>query len=524
MSGAFSGWDWMVVGLYFLAVAGVGYAVNRQDSGDARDYFLASGQVPAWLAAISVLATTQSAATFLGGPDFGYRGDFTYLSTFLGAFLAVVIVAHIFIPRFYAHNVTTVYELLGRRFGAAAMKAAGGMFLVGRIIAGGARLYLAAIAVAMIIFGNVTAANVSIASAFLILASFVFAFHKGLKAIVWIDLLQFIVYVGAALGIALLLLQRLDMPLAAMIQTLSATPDGHDKLRLFDLSATLSAPFSLWASLTGIVLLFIGNYALDQDTTQRLLACRDARTSAKGLYMSIGAAIPIVGLFIAIGSLLYLFYRGPAATVAGPARAFQGEDITVLMHFILTEAPAGIRGMMAIGVIATAVGTTMSALNAMSSVLIQDFYRPWHAARHQAGEHHYVMAGRFGMAAVSAATLAMAIGSYYWQHYTRAPLLDFVLSVMNFAYAGLLGVYFTALFTNRGSSASVMVALAGGFAVVLALQPAVARTLSLPAGLQTLAFPWQLCVGTLAAFALCACGRAVRQTDGASGPARLQEI
>jgi Na+/proline symporter len=514
----------MVVGLYFLAIAGVGFAVNRQDSGDARDYFLASGQVPAWLAATSVLATTQSAATFLGGPDFGYRGDFTYLSTFLGAFLAVVIVAHVFIPRFYANNVTTVYELLGQRFGAAAMKAAGGMFLVGRVIAGGARLYLAAIAVAMIIFGNVTAANVSVASAFLILASFLFAFHKGLKAIVWIDLLQFIVYVGAAIGIALLLLHHLDMPLDAMIQTLSATPDGHDKLRLFDLSTNFSAPFSLAASLTGIVLLFIGNYALDQDTTQRLLACRDARTSAKGLYMSIAAAIPIVGLFIAIGSLLYLFYRGPAAAGAGPARAFQGEDITVLMHFILTEAPAGIRGMMAIGVIATAVGTTMSALNAMSSVLIQDFYRPWHAARHQASEHHYVMAGRFGMAAVSAATLVMAIGSYYWQHYTRAPLLDFVLSVMNFAYAGLLGVYFTALFTKRGSSASVMVALAGGFAVVLALQPAVARALSLPVALQTLAFPWQLCVGTLAAFALCACGRAVRQTDGAAQRARLQEI
>ncbi|MEE3624963.1 hypothetical protein UCD39_13325 [Nitrospirillum sp. BR 11752] len=528
MSGAFSGLDWAVVGLYFLAVAGVGFAVNRQDSGDARDYFLASGQVPAWLAAISVLATTQSAATFLGGPDFGYRGDFTYLSTFLGAFLAVVIVAHVFIPRFYAHNVTTVYELLGQRFGATAMKAAGGMFLVGRIIAGGARLYLAAIAVAMIIFGNVTAANVSVASAFLILASFIFAFHKGLKAIVWIDLLQFVVYVGAAIGIALLLLQRLDMPLDAMIQTLSATPDGaqggHDKLRLFDLSTKLSAPFSLAASLTGIVLLFIGNYALDQDTTQRLLACRDARTSARGLYLSIAAAIPIVWLFIAIGSLLYLFYRGPAAAGAGPARAFQGEDITVLMHFILTEAPAGVRGMMAIGVIATAVGTTMSALNAMSSVLIQDFYRPWHAARRQAREDHYVTAGRIGMAAVSAATLAMAIGSYYWQHYTRAPLLDFVLSVMNFAYAGLLGVYFTALFTKRGSSASVMVALAGGFAVVLALQPAVARALSLPAPLQTLAFPWQLCVGTLAAFALCACGRAVRQTDGAARHARLQEI
>jgi len=159
------------------------------------------------------------------------------------------------------------------------------------------------------------------------------------------------------------------------------------------------------------------------------------------------------------------------------------------------------------GVLATAVGTTMSALNAMSSVLVQDFYRPWRARGVPAPESHYVFAGRIGMAVTGLATLGMAILSFYWQLYTNAPLLEFVLSVMNFAYAGLLGVYFTAVFTRRGSAASVMAALGVGFLVILLLQPYVADRLGLPDTLRRLAFPWQLCLGAGASFLTCVLGR-----------------
>lgn len=527
MKGGFDVLDWVVVAAYLLAIAVVGILLNRRDSRDARDYFLTSGQVPAWLAAVSVIATTQSAATFLGGPDYGYRGDFTYLSTCLGALVAAVIVARVFIPKFYAARVTTVYELLGERFGPAAKQAAGGMFLLGRILAGGARLYLAALAVSMMMFGVVTGEGVALASLALILAAFVFSFYGGLRAIVWLDLLQLIVYVGAAVAITALLMNRLHLPLGDIVQQLRFAEGGKDKLQIVHLSWRLSDPFSLPAVLTGVVLLYLANYALDQDTTQRLLACRSAREGARGLYLSIAATVPVIGLFISIGGLLYLFYRSPGlgdgAVPGVPGGKWGGEDVTVLMRFILTEVPAGMRGLMTVGVIATAVGTTMSALNSMSSVLVEDFYRPWRTARTPVSEHHFVLAGRAGMVLVSIATLVMAIFSYFWQHYVRAPLLEFVLSVMNFAYSGLLGVYFTALFTRRGSSASVFAALLMGFATVLVLQPTIATALAMPDPLRTLSFPWQLCVGTLAAFLTCAAGDVRRSGERSQVGGALQE-
>jgi hypothetical protein len=42
---------------------------------------------------------------------------------------------------------------------------------------------------------------------------------------------------------------------------------------------------------------------------------------------------------------------------------------------------------------------------------------------------------------------------------------------MAFAYASLLGVYASAIFTNRGNETTVLLALIGGFMTVLILQP-----------------------------------------------------
>jgi Na+/proline symporter len=499
--------DWSIVGAYIavLALAGI-LSTRRQRSSE--DYFLAGHRVPIWLVAVSVLSTTQSAATFLGAPDYSYRGDYTYLASYLGPLIAAFLVARYLIPRFYAEGVTTVYELLRNRFDAKAMRAAGGMYLIGRIFSSGARLYMAAIAVSMIVFADIQPANVLAASAALVVLGLVFTFIGGLRSVIWSDLVQVLLYVGAALTVLVILWSSIPIPAADIVSALSATPDGVNKLRLVDLSFDLAAPFSLLATVTGITLLFFASMGLDQDVTQRFLACRDAREGKRALYASVLASIPVVLLFLAIGSLLYIVYDRPdlmgQAAGAGAADEYNGEKITIFMHYILTRIPPGVRGFIAVGVLAAAA--VNSGLISMSSVLVQDFYRPWAERRGPRPEVHYVRAGRVGMVLLALALLAMSVLCFYWQRYTEAPLLNFALSVMSFAYSGLLGVYFTILFTRRGSSASVIWALATGFLAIALQQNYVVDMLGLPASWKSLAFPYQLCIGTLLAFATCLLG------------------
>ncbi|MGN5373341.1 sodium:solute symporter family transporter [Sphingomonas hankookensis] len=374
----------------------------------------------------------------------------------------------------------------------------------------------------MVITGTVDATGILVAAALLVIASVLFTFIGGLKSVLWNDLIQFVVYLGSA--IAVLVFLRLSIPASngAIVDALRSAPGGIDKLRLFDFSLDLSRPFSLLAILTGITLLYIANAGMDQDTTQRLLACKDARTGARGLYLSVFATIPTVGLFIVIGLLLHIFYNRPdlMAGAAGTAgQAFGGEKISIFMHYILTELPGGLRGLVTIGICAAAVATTNSALNAMSSVLVQDFYRPWRERRGAVAEAHFVTAGRAGMGLIGLAMLAMAVASYYWQRHSTMGLLEFALQVMVFTYAGLLGVYFTALFTRRGTTGSVIAALLTGFAVIVLLQPGIARALALPAALSGLAFPFQLCIGTFVAFMVCV---APAGTDGRGQPDGLR--
>jgi Na+/proline symporter len=507
MTAQFTLLDWLIVAGYVGLLAAAGILSTRRQR-DAADYFLAGHRVPIWLVAVSVLSTTQSAATFLGAPDYGYRGDYTYLTSYVGPLIAAFLVAKFLIPRFYAERVTTVYELLGNRFDARAMRAAGGMYLIGRVFASGARLYLAAIAVSMIVFADIAPAHVLAASGVLVVFGLVFTFVGGLRSVIWSDLVQVVLYVGAALAVLYFLWTSIPASTGDIFRGLMTTPDGGNKLRLIDLSLDLSHPFSLLASVTGITLLFFASMGLDQDISQRFLACRDSRDGSGALYASVLAQIPVVLLFLAIGSLLYVFYDRPdlmGGAGAGATGEFRGEKITIFMHYILTQIPPGVRGFVAVGVLAAAA--VNSGLISMASVLIQDFYRPWAERRGSRPEAHFVRAGRIGMVLLALALLAMSILCFYWQRYTAAPLLDFALSVMTFAYSGLLGVYFTVLFTRRGSSASVAWALATGFVAIALQQAYIVDMLGLPASWKALAFPYQLCLGTAFAFATCLLGK-----------------
>jgi Na+/proline symporter len=69
----FSLLDWSIFAFYSLLLVVTGLWFNSKAK-SSKDYFLGGKQMPIWLVGVSVLATSQSAATFLGGPDQGYRG------------------------------------------------------------------------------------------------------------------------------------------------------------------------------------------------------------------------------------------------------------------------------------------------------------------------------------------------------------------------------------------------------------------------------------------------------------------
>ena len=120
MNSAFSTLDWLVFGGYFLILTFTSVILSRTKITTSRDFFLTKNGMPMFAVAISVLATSQSAATFLGAPEFSYAHDFTFIGFYISALLGVIFVALVFIPKFYEMKAVTVYELLEIRYGSSA--------------------------------------------------------------------------------------------------------------------------------------------------------------------------------------------------------------------------------------------------------------------------------------------------------------------------------------------------------------------------------------------------------------------
>jgi SSS family transporter len=501
MNSAFSTLDWGIFGAYFLVLTVTSVLLSQVKVKSTRDYFVGGNTVPMFAVAMSVLATSQSAATFLGGPEYSYGKDLTFIGFYISAFLAVIFVAKVLIPKFYAINAVTVYELLEKRYGESAKKQAGVMFLIGRLFASGARLYIGALAISMILFLDITPLHVAISISILMLGALAYAYFGGVKSVIFSDIIQAITYIGAGIAVLIYLYVTIDTDFTTVVSTLQA----DNKLRLLDWS--MSGGFSVWALLGGWLLLNIAAYGLDQDMTQRALTCKSAKEAQRSLMMSIYMTIPVAILFLMIGLLLYLFYQHPELSGLSTevVQKFEGEKITIFMYYILNEMPEGMRGLVTVGAVAAALSSSNSVLGAMSSVAIEDLYKPWKQAKSNVDgsnvdEMHFVKAGRNAVLFFAVALSLMAMLSYYWQRYTELPLLSFALGVMAFAYTGLLGVFGAAIFTQRGSARTVPLALIGGFLTVLLLQPYVlGGSLSSLFGFKV-GFAWQILVGTVVAF------------------------
>jgi len=479
INSSFGFYDWLIFLTYFSILALSSWWFSRSKINSSREYFTASNTMPTLAVAISILATSQSAATFLGVPEFSYAHNFTLIGFYFSSLLAVFFVAKFFVPKFYEMQAITVYELLEKRYGTSAKRQAGVMFLIGRIMASGARLYIAGLAISMILFLDISFAHMMLSIFILLVGALAYTYFGGVKSVILSDVIQAITYVSAGLVVVFYLYNSLEG-----VDILSVL-NNNDKLVFINTS--LDGKFSIIGLLSGWLLLNIAAFGLDQDMAQRVLTCKDKNEASRSLLLSILFTIPIVLLFLIIGALLFVHYES-----ADVVQKFDGEKVTIFMYYILNEMPEGVRGFVTVGAIAAALSSTNSVLGAMASVAVEDLYKPYKLKQTPTtDEHHFIKASRNAVLFFALILFAMATLSYFWQRYSDLSLIGFALGVMAFAYTGLLGVFFAAIFTKRGTAKSVPFALAGGFLTVLALQP---YTFGLSIG-----FSWQITLGTLVA-------------------------
>ncbi len=352
--------NYLVLVGYFGVVVGLALALSGKQE-DTGAYFLASRRMP-WLAvSLSVVASVLSAITYLGAPAVAYSENAALVVGLPAALLAAPLVIWLFFPIYRRFKVTSIYEYVGLRFGNHARFAAS-FFSILQILGWmGIALHAPALALS-------TVTGLNLWSAIIVMGVVATAYTAlgGMAAVIWTDVVQFLVLAFGAVLITFSLVERVPGGMGQIMELASA----NDKLPLLDLSFS----FSEINGLTVVVCYFVvafGQYGTSQVPVQRLLSIKTFGGLVKAFILDHVLEIILLGLLFFIGLGLFAYFSLFPELLA---EGISGDKI--LPFYIIHALPAGFSGLIIAAIFAAAMSTVDSGIHSMSTLILVDFIQP----------------------------------------------------------------------------------------------------------------------------------------------------
>jgi SSS family transporter len=436
--------DYAIVLAALAVLVAIGGVFTREQR-ETSDFFLARRRIPWWAACLSFLATEISAVTIISVPATAYSENWEYAQFFIGSSLAKFVVALLFIPAFYHYNCTTIYEFLAHRFGTASQVTASIFFFITRLLGSGVRLMAACVAVAVLLGWPVWPTIVIFS-----LVSIVYIALGGVKAVVWTNVFQALMFlVGGALTVAFLASQ-IDGGLGAMFRTAAEAgrlnvvnwgpaPGEPDFWRRF-----FSDPSIVWLAVLNGLVGSTAAFGTDHDLMQRLLTVETRKQSQRTLALTPIGTLVTLAIYLSIGAGLFTFYaQHPGQAVPRPDEIFP--------FFIRTAMPELLRGVMLAAIVLASID---SPLGSLSASFVTDIYRPLLVRGRSEG--HYLRVSR---AAVVGFGLVLALLAWGFSFFSGFLWLAFKIAGVTFG--SLLGVFLLGLITpvraDRANAAAMIV-------------------------------------------------------------------
>jgi SSS family solute:Na+ symporter len=438
--------DFAVIAVYLTGITALGIAFRRGQS-SVRDYFLGGRTAPWWALALSIVATETSTLTIVATPALAFAGNLTFLQFVFGYLIGRVLIVLFFIPHFFRGEYYTAYQVMESRFGARVKAAAASTFLVTRVLAEGVRVAAIALVVTAAL-GTGQRASILLIMTLVLL----YTFEGGMKAVIWTDVVQFLLYFSGSLAAAFLLLHRIPGGWAAVVQ--AAAPAS--KFRILDFSFSLTNParlYTFWSGLIGGTFFTMGSHGTDQSIVQRLLAAKSEGESKLALLASGLIILVQFAVFLVLGVMLYAWYGAPAVV---PGRSYD----SVFPNFIVTAMPAGARGLMIAAILAVAMSNASGSLNSLAASSVIDFQR-LRGLPNSVEDPKILLRRSRWMTLVWGIALAL-VGARQW-----GPLLEAGLIIAAITLGSLLGLFLLTFFFSRATAPGVLTGMFVGLAAIL---------------------------------------------------------
>ena len=350
--------DFSILLIYISLILGVGIWVSRGQH-SVKDYFLAGGNMPWWAVGMSMFASLTSAVTFMGLPGFAYGGNIALLVVPLVSLILAPILMFVFYPVYVRHGVTTSYDYIAIRFGEIPRKTVASLFLLARLGWLGTVVFAPALALSL-------ATGMPQWQCILLIGALatMYTVFGGMKAVIWTDVIQFVILAGGATWVMVSLIQSADGGLASIWQTHHS--EGREGIHLSWSWTEMTAA----AVFIHFFLQMMQDYGTDQVTVQRLLSTRNLSSLRRAIAFNTGTDMIIITLLLFIGMGLYAYGLAHPGMIPADLSGDQ-----VLPYYIIHMLPAGLSGLLIAGIFAAAMSSVDSGINSMAAVTVHDLLK-----------------------------------------------------------------------------------------------------------------------------------------------------
>ncbi|HEV2296538.1 MAG TPA: sodium/solute symporter [Tepidisphaeraceae bacterium] len=441
-------WDHAVVAIYLIGMVAMGwYFAGREKN--TQDYFRGGKRIPWWATGMSLFATGSSAISLMSMPGKAYQANWAYFSISIFSLVALPVSIYVLAPLVRRLNIATANEYLERRFGVTARLFASSIYCFTQLCGRMAPVML----LPSIALSAITGIDITVSILIMGLITTIYTFLGGLEAVVWTDTVQGLIMCAAVAGCLLLALVKLSTGPAEIW----SAAESANKLHVLDWSFDATYPV-VWMFAISTIVLTLGNIG-DQNFVQRVQCTPTLRDAKKAVATQLAVAVPINVLLFALGTALWLFYRGRPEQL-NPTMETDG----IFPFFVAQQLPPGVSGLVVAALLAATMSTISSSICAVADLGVNDFYRRF---SRRATDRSSFLLGRVLMGAVGVLGTGIAI---LLGQLGAASVWDLALLVTGLISNGIIGLFWVGLLTKRAHQTGVLLGVVCGMVTVVLFQ------------------------------------------------------
>lgn len=439
--------DIIIFTSYMIGVTLFGASFFRKNR-TSKAFTLGNQNIPEWVITLSIFATFVSSISYLALPGIAYQSNWNPFVFSLSIPIAALIAVKFFVPLYRRINSPSAYSYLEERFGPWARIYVSVCYLLTQLMRVGTILYLLALAVHAV-FGW----NLVLIIAITGITIMIYSMLGGLQAVVWTDAIQGILLIcGAILTVVFILFRMPEGP----GQAIRIAAD-HGKFSLGSFSMDLSSS-TFWVVFVYGLFINLQNFGIDQNYIQRYMASRSDRSARRSALSGGLLYIPVSLLFLFIGTALFSFYSSGVATLPLELQGLDRSD-QIFPHFIITQLPAGVTGLLMASIFAAGMSTISTSFNSSATVFLTDYYKKY--VNQNASEKQSMKVLYLASAVITVAGILIAIAMI-----NVKSALDTWWKLASVFSGGMLGLFLLGAFSRKSNTRGAIIGVILGVSVI----------------------------------------------------------